>query len=324
MVEVTTGPAVDTLVEQVRVSLHESVNGWVDRGTVDLFDELVRIYGRAVLQWAGTGAGDHEADTVTRELAAILDGFGIGATSYPRALVGRLRAERWAWELVAAVRDGSRAAPEGSVLDVLASQPRSRLSSVSAATELVNVARPTVAIAYFAVFAAHALAEHPEWRSMLAAGDERYLRAFEHEVRRFYPFAPLLAGRLRRPMQWQGPTVPVGGWIVLDIRATNLDPEQWKRPTDFDPERFLDHEPTPFDFVPQGGGDVEAGHRCPGEPITIGVLQATLQQLAGIEYRLAPRSRNIPLSRIPSLPAHGLRLLDVRRASRMSSPQRGG
>ena len=55
------------------------------------------------------------------------------------------------------------------------------------------------------------------------------------------------------------------------------------------------------------------GHRCPGEPITIGVLQATLKRLASVDYDVAPESRAVPEWRIPSLPAHGLRMTQVAR-----------
>ncbi|HEX5018943.1 MAG TPA: cytochrome P450 [Actinomycetes bacterium] len=288
MVDLVTGPEIDSLTELVARGLDDALNHWTRQEDVDLFDELVRIYGRAVIEWVGSGASLDEADRISGEMAAILDGFGVGATPYPRAVVGRIRAERWALRVIRDVRAGRRTAAGGSVVDALASQRADQLSDVAAATELVNIMRPVIAVAYFGVFAAHALHEHPEWRDMVASGDERYLRAFEHEVRRWYPFAPLLGGRLKHEFEAGDTTLSPGSWIILDIRATNLDEGEWQDADRFDPARFLDREPSAYNFVPQGGGDTMQGHRCPGEPITIGVLQATLQRLAGVDYDVAP------------------------------------
>ena len=41
-----------------------------------------------------------------------------------------------------------------------------------ASVELLNVLRPTVAVAVFITFAAHALHLHPEWRARFRAGDD--------------------------------------------------------------------------------------------------------------------------------------------------------
>ena len=317
MVELSTGTDINGLSELVGLGLADAVDRWTANGSVDLFQELVAVYGRAVVEWVGAPTIGDESEAVARECAAILDGFGIGGSPYPRAALGRVYVQRWAIHVIRAARKGRWVPPKGSVVDVLASQPISELSDMSAATELVNVVRPTIAIAYFAVFGAHALGSFTDQqvRQTMATGDERLLRAFEHEVRRWYPFAPLLAGRLRRSYNFDDVTLRPGSWMVLDIRGTNCDEETWKDADEFWPQRFLDREPTADDFVPQGGGELLTGHRCPGEPITIGVMQTTLQQLAMLDYEIAPESRDIPLSRIPSLPAHGLRSNNVKRVT---------
>jgi fatty-acid peroxygenase len=183
---------------------------------------------------------------------------------------------------------------------------------VVAATELLNIVRPTVAVAYFGAYAAQALAGNPSWRDRLADGDPDALRAFEHEIRRWYPFAPLLTGRLRRTYEAAGVRLRRRSWMVLDILGTNRDPRLWDRPDEFDPSRFLPREPTGYDYVPQGGGDPAHGHRCPGEPLAASILTVTLQRLARLEYVLSEPSRTVPLDRIPSLPPDRLTLTEIR------------
>lgn len=193
-------------------------------------DWRVDVYGAAVLDWAGTGTRGEEAVVVSRELAAIVDGFGLGGTAYPRAALARVRAHRWATSVIRAVRDGRHEAPEGSPVAVLTATPRRELPDIVAATELLNIVRPTVAVAYFGAYAAQALRDHPNWRALLADGSGVHLRAFEHEVRRWYPFTPLLTGRLHRRYQWGDRTLRRRAWIVLDVIGTNRDPRLWDRP----------------------------------------------------------------------------------------------
>ncbi len=65
------------------------------------------------------------------------------------------------------------------------------LDEKSAAVELINILRPTVANARYIVFAAMALHSHPEWRTRLQQSDDG-LDLFVDEVRRSYPFIPLI------------------------------------------------------------------------------------------------------------------------------------
>lgn len=300
--------AVEHLARLVAAGLDRAVATWRRRPSVGLFDQLVGVYGAAVLDWAGTGTRGRDAERVSQDLVTIVDGFGVGATPYRQALAARLRAQRWAVRVIRLAREGRLRPPHGSVTAVLAGVPRDELSDTVAATELLNVVRPTVAVAYFGAYAAQALAAHPEWRERLASGDSDALRAFEHEVRRWYPFTPLLAGRLRRPLEWQGRRLRAGSWIFLDVVGTDRDPRVWDRPDTFDPARFLGREPTAYDYVPHGGGDPARGHRCPGEPAARRLLEVTLQRLAAVDYTVSEAGREVPWDRVPSLPADRMRI----------------
>lgn len=303
--------ATERLGAEVSVRLEQRVLGWDGRSRVRLHDELVEVYGAAVLAWAGIDVDAEEARRVSHDLAAVVDSFGVRGTGWLPGYRARFRTNRWARRRVREARAGTRPA-SGTVLGRVAAE-RS-LSDRVASVELLNVLRPTVAVAYFGAFAALAVDRRPDWRERLAAGRPADLRAFGHEVRRTYPFVPLLTGRLRRPLTWAGRTFRRRSFLVLDVQGTNTDPAHWARPDGFDPARFVGYRPGMFAYVPQGGGDPAEGHRCPGEPLAVGILEVTVRELARTSYRVAGASRRVPRRRVPSLPSGGVELVDVRRS----------
>jgi fatty-acid peroxygenase len=217
--------------------------------------------------------------------------------------------------VIRAHRAGTRRAPEGSFLARVADAD---LDVRLAAVELGNVLRPTVAVAWLGVGAAQALLEHPDRARRLADDDAaRERAAFAHEVRRTTPFVPVLAGRVRVPRA-DGPDGTVlrqRDRVVLDVRGTHFRPDLHEHPLRFDPERFLDVEPGPFEVLAQGGGDL-AGHRCPGERLTLALLEETVRVLA--RHQLTPtREPVLDPTRIPPLPAGGL---EVRVAGMATEP----
>jgi fatty-acid peroxygenase len=301
--DVVAESAVDELAEQVAKELASRVPAWVDRDQVSVFDELVEVYGTTVLAWAGVRLDEHEATRAAQDLAANVDGFGGQGLAYARAWRARRRSERWATAQVRAVRRGDVAPPPGSALALFAVSP---LPDHTAAVELLNVVRPTVAVSWFGTFAALALDEHPEWRERVR--DDAVAReAFAHEVRRLCPFVPALAARTRRALTWQGERLPAGRRLILDVRGIDLDPRTFPEPLVFDPGRFLAGMPGPYAFLPQGGGHPETGHRCPGERITMRLLDVTIAALAGATYDVVG-DRRAPLRRIPTRPEGGLRI----------------
>jgi fatty-acid peroxygenase len=175
--------------------------------------------------------------------------------------------------------------------------------------ELLNIIRPTTAVAWFVTFAAHALDRWPRHETRLQAGDDEFTRAFVHEARRFYPFAPFLGGRATRDLFFHGEPIPAGTLVLLDIYGQHHDPELWEDPYAFRPDRFLGRDIGDFDLIPQGGGDPRTGHRCPGEKITIALLGTLVQRLARLDYYLPPQDTTIDLSRIPARPRSRIELV---------------
>ncbi|MGC9665015.1 cytochrome P450 [Planosporangium sp. 12N6] len=302
-----------------------AIDRWTGGGRVVLFDEAVQVLGSAVFAWAGIPYERVDAGRRARDLVTIVDGFGSIGLRHLRARLARIRSDRWARGLVAGVRAGRLHPPKGTPLDVVAhyrdlnGRP---LDRQVAATELLNVLRPTVAVAYFVAFAALAMHTHPDWRQRLAGGDEEALTAFVHEVRRYYPFAPALGARARREFMWHGHRFPPGRLVLLDIYGTNHDARSWTAPDRFDPYRFLGQPPDPLAYVPHGDGDPITSHRCPGEGLTTALLVTAVRWLAGLRYEVPPQDLRVPLTRMPTRPASGFVITGVRRGRVPVAPAR--
>ncbi|SDQ47573.1 cytochrome P450 [Quadrisphaera sp. DSM 44207] len=292
-----------------------AARGWAERGGVVLFDEAVHVIARSVVPWAGVPLAPRQLERRARQMATVVDGFGKPGPAFPRAAVQRWLLDRWAAGLVRRTRRGRLAPPPGTALHELASGRDRRgrlLPARTAGVELLNVLRPTVAVSWFVAFAAVALHEHPQWRRRIADGDEAALEAFAQEVRRRYPFVPALAARARHAQDVLGVRVPRGGYVVLDVHGTDHDPAHWPDPDRFDPERFLTGRVDPDALVPQGGGDVATGHRCPGEGATVAVLSAAVRVLARTPHALPEQDLTVDLSVMPTRPRSGVRLVAER------------
>ncbi|MEU4419359.1 cytochrome P450 [Actinoplanes sp. NPDC024001] len=302
------GDGIDTLAKLAGEAFDEASAGWPRDTPLVLFDEVARIIARAVTRWAGVPLSDREVTTLARDLVAMVDGFATAGPRAARALAARRRQEHRLSKIIAEVR---RKPPSESPLSVVAhhTDEQGLLDPRTAAVELLNIIRPTTAVAWFVAFAAHALDRWPRHGFRLRDGDDEYTRAFVHEVRRFYPFAPFLGGRAVRDLFFQGEPIPAGTMVLLDVYGQHHDPDLWEEPYAFRPERFLGREIGDFDLIPQGGGDPRTGHRCPGEKITIAVLGTLVQRLAALDYYLPPQNTDIDLSRVPALPRSRIRIV---------------
>jgi fatty-acid peroxygenase len=193
------------------------------------------------------------------------------------------------------------------------------LDARTAAVEVINVIRPTVAIAWYIVFAALALHDYPRVAARLArdtaSGDAgEYTDWFMQEVRRLYPFAPFLGARVRSPFTWRGHVFEPGTLVLLDVYGTNHDPALWNAPDELRPERFEHWRDDAFALIPQGGGDRAAGHRCPGEWITMHEIALAVHLLTRcMTYDvLSNQDLQYDLRRMPTYPRSGFVICNVR------------
>ncbi|MGR4880193.1 cytochrome P450 [Streptomyces sp. LARHCF249] len=295
------------LTARVESGWREAVTGWEGREVV-LFDEVATLLAGAICDWAGLPVPDGAVREIAEDCVAMVDGFATAGPRHLRARRARHRQEQALMAAVTRVRARDPHLVRGTVLETVALHREpdgTLLDPHTAAVELLNIIRPTVAIAWFVTFAAHALHRHPGQRDQLRTHDPDHARAFAHEVRRFYPFVPFIGGLAARDLTYAGEQVPAGTLLLLDVYGQHHDPALWAGPYHFSPGRFLGHEPGPGELIPQGGGDARTGHRCPGEDITLALLTTLSSALAHRDFAVPQQDLAIPLSRIPTRPRSG-------------------
>jgi fatty-acid peroxygenase len=289
---------------------------WERQDRVILFDELQEILCRGVCDWAGISMSERDVRKRTLELGEMIEAAGSLGPRNWRAQWLRSRCERWARGLIEGARSGAISFESGSPVNIIAQHREpdgSLLAADVAAVELINLLRPTVAIARFIMFAAVALHEHPDYQQRIRGGDRAFARAFAQEVRRAYPFFPFIAGRARLPFKWNGHAFAKDDWVLLDIYGTNRDPRSYAEAETFRPERFLDAPPGIFAFVPQGAGDAKLTHRCPGEDATVAIMVMALTLLTKqMAYRVPEQDLSFDLASIPALPKSRFVIDEVR------------
>lgn len=283
----------------------ERIGKWRDEPRVVLFDEVSELLCQAVCAWTGVPLAARQVPEITRLLVALIEAPAAVGPRYLRGRAARKVADRWAAAHVTRARERTQS---GTGLDEIAAfrDTDGRLLPPDVAgVELLNVLRPTVAVARFVVFAAMALHGNPEWRDKLATDDDpELLEAFVQEVRRFYPFFPFAAARVAREFEWRGHRFPKGRRVLLDLHGTDHDPRLWDRPEQFRPERFIGHEPDAYSLIPQGGGDHYEGHRCAGEWITKDAMKTSVTALTRwMTYSVPAQDLSIHPWRAPAIPS---------------------
>lgn len=304
------------LTELTRQQWQAAAERWEQRDRIVLIDAAHEVLCRAACAWSGIPLPESEVEQHTQDLAAMIDASGGFGPRHWQGQQARQRAEQWIKAILDLIRAGELEVPEKSAAYAFAHHRNpdgSLLDRHAAAVDLLNVVRPVVAIARYIVFAALALHEHPECRQKLRE-EPGYAELFTQEVRRYYPFFPFAAARTRHAFEWQGYRFPEGVRVLLDLYGTNHDPELWENPETFDPERFRHWDGSPFNFIPQGGGDHHVNHRCAGEWITIRLMEMTLYFLVNsIDYDVPPQDLEVSLSRLPTMPQSGFVISNVKR-----------
>lgn len=307
--------SLERLTASFRRQWYRALDFWERKSQVVLFDAVEEVLCRAVCEWAHVPVHESEVGTRTNQMSAMIEASGAVGFAHWRGRLARTRAESWMGRLIEQARSGEIVVPVGSALQVVSEHRDVRgelLPVKTAAVELLNVLRPVVAVGRYITYAASRLDEHPQWRKRLVDADDELVRAFVQEVRRHCPFFPFVAAKTKQFFEWKGYQFPRGVRVLLDIYGTNRDPRVWDEPERFDPERFLGRPESAYDFIPQGGGDFYANHRCAGEWITIALMEAAVKMLVrDMHYRVPPQDQSVSLSQIPAKPKSGVVIEDV-------------
>jgi cytochrome P450 len=145
----------------------------------------------------------------------------------------------------------------------------------------------------------HRLTAHPEVRGRVVAevdrvagdgpldparvGELEYLDAFIRETLRLNPIIPIVGRKLQAPMRIGGLELDEGVMAAPCIYLTHRRPDVWPDPLRFDPDRFVGKKPSPYAWLPFGGGV----RRCIGMAFALYELKVVLATVLS-QFDVAP------------------------------------
>jgi cytochrome P450 len=140
-----------------------------------------------------------------------------------------------------------------------------------------------------------------------------YLDAVVKETLRLNPVIPDVMRLVKRPARIGGVDVPAGVAVAPNIYGAHRRAEAWPEPERFRPERFLGSRPSPYEFLPFGGG----GRRCLGMAFALHEMKVVLATLfARAEFALAPGyGMRVVRRNVTWVPSKGMPVLVTRRAA---------
>ncbi|MFT4187797.1 MAG: cytochrome P450 [Aeromicrobium sp.] len=155
-------------------------------------------------------------------------------------------------------------------------------------------------------------AAYDRLREEVRSGGEEYLEATVKEAMRARPVVPVVARRPSVPWRFGDFVVPAETRVVMAILLTHHREDLYPDPERFDPDRFVGVRPSPYAWLPFGGGD----RRCLGAALAMAELRVVLREMARrADFAVTdapperPRHRNVTM-----IPAQGgrVRLLSTR------------
>jgi cytochrome P450 len=161
------------------------------------------------------------------------------------------------------------------------------------------------------------LAHHPEamarlTEEALAGGDDSYASAVVQEALRLRPPVGVMARLTRVPFELAGYRLPPGVRLVPGIAAVNQNPAAYREPEEFRPERFLEHAPDTYAWIPFGGGI----RRCIGASLA----QLEMRRVLHVVLR---RARLRAADPEPDRPVRRAIVYPPRRGARIVLEERG-
>jgi cytochrome P450 len=100
----------------------------------------------------------------------------------------------------------------------------------------------------------------------------RYLDAAIRESLRLRPIIPMFGRKLSRGITLQGYDIPAGDMVAPCPWLLHREPDLYPEPEEFRPERFVDHKPDPYEWIPFGGG----ARRCIGMAFALHEMKVVL------------------------------------------------
>jgi cytochrome P450 len=150
-----------------------------------------------------------------------------------------------------------------------------------------------------------------ELEDTVRAGSDEYLTAVIQESLRLRPVFPFTVRLAKKPLEFDGLTIPPGTLVVPFIALVHRRPDIYPDPLAFKPERFLDSRPGSYSWIPFGGGM----RRCIGAAMA--QLEATIiirTLVQELDLRPAhPRCERLGRHSVLTVPADGGTTIAARR-----------
>lgn len=317
--QIMNGDSIDHLEQTFEDHLDRAITEWQKQEKIIFFEEIEKVLFLAACDWVDVPLKNpKEVRKHKEELSQMIDGSGGMGSRHQKGRKARKNAEKWIMKLVTEKRKKEKKSPGSSILSQFSFHRDLKgklLKKKIVAVEILNLLRPIVAIARYITFAAHALHEHPQYRERLRRDQNKLDLYFVQEVRRFYPFFPFVAAKVKEDFEWKGVKFSKDRRVLLDLYATQHHEKIWTNPNAFYAERFATWDGSAFNFIPQGGGDFIHNHRCAGEWITINLTRIALDALViKMAYEVPKQDLEIDLSRIPAIPKSRFIMKNVRKA----------
>ena len=291
-----------------------------EQGTFDLFSLSRRVLFAAVTEWAGINLDDlseEEIDDLSKYQISMISTSFTSPGEHIKGISDRKKSEKWAQRLIKEARENPVPGKEDVALYAFAEATdlEGELLPVEvAAVELLNIIRPTLALTVWAALMGHALFSQDDIYNELKGDFDRLQDSFIQELRRYYPFFPMLPAISLREVEVDGYTIPKDSWVALDIYGTDHDPRHIENPEIFKVDRYVDNAKDisyeeEYEMIAQGGGDFRSMHRCAGEWITLHTLRVLSDHLVNkFDFTIPDQDFEIALDQFPTYPKDGVLL----------------
>ncbi len=293
-------------------NLEETLNK--QHGEFELFDLANRVLFDSVSEWSGINLqnySEEKVEALAKDQISMISGAVTSPMDHIKGILDRNESEDWAQKLIKDARENPVPGKEHLALYTFANATDldgELLSVEVAAVELLNIIRPTVALTVWMALMGHALFTKEGVYEELKGDFENLQDPFIQEMRRFYPFFPMLPAIAVDDVEINGYHIPKDTWTILDLYGSNHDARTVSHPEKFDIKRYigratdLSYEEE-YEMIAQGGGKFREMHRCAGEWITLHSMRVFLDHLVNKHTFTAPEQDwTIPMNRFPTYP----------------------
>jgi cytochrome P450 len=147
---------------------------------------------------------------------------------------------------------------------------------------------------------------------------EEHIEATIIESMRSRPVIPMVARSVTAPWRLGEYVIPEGTSVAISILLLHHREDLYPEPFAFRPERFIDHKPGTYEWIPFGGGT----RRCLGATLALAEMRIVLERIT-VRYDLEaaePEPERAMHRSVTMIPRHGARVIARRRSTPGAAP----